>query len=1777
MDIVFLVVLFTIAWLIVKSLLFILSIKYKLNINFTFNRNYLKNVSILKFGQGSIEKSEYDIKIGKIWISSCYVNRNVNERLLICSSNINVKLSSSLRNFSSNRIKIPWYIWLYLNFFGSLNLENIELEMSGQQFKIKQIKLERNSKRLVRVILDDLDYKKNHDEFIGNKFLVSLSPDFETIEFEGDKINLNINLMNYLSGSTKSQNFYSKWLKSIKSIRINKLTLNKRQVFNHLEIYSTNLDYLKINLNCLNDLTLSKNTRLVDNLLIEIFNTGSIYDLVFKCDQSNFYFYLDEIEYALNKFRKVAQNENGSKFSKLFRLEFKLNNFYVSLIDRVQNDIYVLGSSLIDLNTNLKNLIKFECKNFVLFKSSQKPIDKYSNNLFCQSSDLVKLFQWINYKKFNYPGPKRQYEHVWGNLINCNLVKFRFKLTRSKRKIVNIFADQLYIEHSIELFDHILSFISNSSLSNKTKRESIFNLRLNQINLIHIFEKKYFLHFSLEELSLKKYGQLDAFAKSFSCFDTRLTKLSHNESQYSMNQNTINHQKENEKKDLIFLLKSINLNRIDSNYSISMEEALITWSLKSHFTLNETFFNPIRKYLKMFEKDSNPQSHSRDFGLKIFVETNILVNFLFDYSQDSSKKLSLRDQDSGNYRYFNSNIKLIDTLSFTLNKFYYFYSNKMFNLNISEVCSFVNTYDLMSMYPNTSNDSKSHIFLHAHNISVCTDDQNDYLLAQRQNVKTQILKNKILFAKFELVHLIFLFQYDFAKMIDHILNLRKVLYKIHQVAPKKIELNPKEALSVDFVLSIKQIKLVIEDDPFEVKLSYNYSLIADEYMESLKRRQSLDQRRSIRENNLENQALEILLERESRIYIQRSKMVYSSLPRKELFCICIENLELKALSDSEWHGRQKCYEILRKIDQCSPPPPKLDHNTDNFEPALNYLILWCRHIDLCVQDLKFLFRDYTQPFLKINGANFFGKFLASEYQVPFKSKRQVKICVSSELSHLEHCVFEIERYMSPIKFYHDLSSKMAVLHYAYGPCWEGCMAQLNLSLEKIIHPARDPSKPLPWWDKSRLYLHGRLTACVQQCHIIYHVSMDPYNRTEEMRLVWSPLNFDWKNMELSFDGGLDIFLNTESKYDDCLLLHLPNLNAKIKIEWLCKTTMFNKCNEFKTNSNGHNLVVLHAPDKLPLIVNSFEHDSYSQFRSEGLNLFFSFQCRQDNSRNVPTCKFYASTSRFLQKIKNLLSAITRPTKRGNLFGNKRPKKAILSRHFKRVSFTFDLTRINIIYWSSASEQYGIQLESEDYFMNSSFKLDLVPFADKLKRRHKPNWSIQLMKFSVKQTNISLMSPGNANSGKTTNQNESDPFMLEMNERSIKFLDSKPAVKNFFMRIDSITYEREKSCNYNFYSRVGNESANETLTSMSMSSLVPIQVTNCPKHNLSIRNLKAKWNTVNRDVVYILFEIYNKSNRLRQNLSAHILKQYDLFTDQLLQNHILSQYKNQQRLCRKSSELSNGGASVKNKVGTSGENQFEELLKKLDHEKKLNSNVFCGDMPLNQSNWHFDNLIYGFHSTNRMGDILSENVSIQLINSQIKLNLDDSWQNDESFLSFIPKPKRVPSADKQQEYVIISAARANVVQHLHKPVWKSQRCLEKISWSGHLENMQYFATLNNKDVDSEYWLSQELINPTKDLPQNYLIQHGCQIKETRLQLIVPKCHCEFYLVGFYDQIPDDSLYIQNTASTFNLSNLLNPNAEPKTAENCQQYLLDLNPSINEPIDCFTLIHHDVSLA
>lgn len=50
------------------------------------------------------------------------------------------------------------------------------------------------------------------------------------------------------------------------------------------------------------------------------------------------------------------------------------------------------------------------------------------------------------------------------------------------------------------------------------------------------------------------------------------------------------------------------------------------------------------------------------------------------------------------------------------------------------------------------------------------------------------------------------------------------------------------------------------------------------------------------------------------------------------------------------------------------------------------------------------------------------------------------------------------------------------------------------------------------------------------------------------------------------------------------------------------------------------------------------------------------------------------------------------------------------------------------------------------------------------------------------------------------------------------------------------------------------------------------------------------------------------------------------------------------------------------------------------------------------------------------------------------------------------------------YVIVSAAKAEILQRVHRPVWKDHSLVSKTTWVGTLDSMQYYATVSAGKTD-----------------------------------------------------------------------------------------------------------------
>ncbi|KAK3084827.1 hypothetical protein FSP39_019738 [Pinctada imbricata] len=696
------------------------------------------------------------------------------------------------------------------------------------------------------------------------------------------------------------------------------------------------------------------------------------------------------------------------------------------------------------------------------------------------------------------------------------------------------------------------------------------------------------------------------------------------------------------------------------------------------------------------------------------------------------------------------------------------------------------------------------------------------LETERMMEDNLILKtNRAWNISFDSCTIVFPYAYNFAACFDEFVNVFKWIKLVHKVQRKPFTIDSK--LPPDLKLKGKVFMIQLCDDPFEVKLGDNYDLMKDEETEGIKRRRVMDQKiASLRKMGTflpEDKVKDLydsLGKKSSDIYIQRSRQLYATSPmRTKLFTWKMEGLEILALADLSYHGKDNVLKCMKEIDKDSPLPDGLD-----------FLTMWCRTVHLSMDTWTIMLRDYPQPMLEVKDMHLWGKLVGAEQDGTKRAKRFPLVEVAGPWGDMA-----VERNLPALKFYHDFSCDIHSWTMAYGPCWEPALAQYNLCLDLVNKPSVDPSRPMPWWDKSRILLHGRLTASIKQMSWLYHASLDPYNSTEMMDWSWSEVVLDWTNAKIVLKGDLDIYARTASKYDDCRLLHLPNLRLCLKLEWLCLG-----------DANDHHAVMPCAPDKIP-DYSMEEHDSFRAFRSQNLNLDISMDTKplRDTTLNVPSCLFYASTIKFLDKLKLCLLAVTRPIRRGRIFKNTKPKKIQLTRHYKSIKLSVNLHRFNACYWMSFAKQHGSELLADAFVLHLCNDLTLTPVEDGLWHRPAADWSVRYLICDLTDTRSWLQSA----------RTESD-------ELNVSYRN--PVDKSFFISVHRVSYKRGDFNDPNSDPEEERECRQDKMSAT---------------HNVHVYGMKGAWTKHNRNVLLGLYDSYQKAQSLKRNLSADALKGFKI--------------------------------------------------------------------------------------------------------------------------------------------------------------------------------------------------------------------------------------------------------------------------------------------------------------
>ncbi|KAJ2953031.1 hypothetical protein O0L34_g7420 [Tuta absoluta] len=351
-------------------------------------------------------------------------------------------------------------------------------------------------------------------------------------------------------------------------------------------------------------------------------------------------------------------------------------------------------------------------------------------------------------------------------------------------------------------------------------------------------------------------------------------------------------------------------------------------------------------------------------------------------------------------------------------------------------------------------------------------------------------------------------------------------------------------------------------------------------------------------------------------------------------------------------------------------------------------------------------------------------------------------------------------------------------------------------------------------------MHGRLTTKCEKFTCLLHVSLDPYNTTEEMEVTWTDLLLDWTNGKLGFLGELNVFVRTASKYDDCRVLRVPSLKLAVKMGWQCVG-----------DPRDHHAVSPCAPTRLPEYSSNQEHDSYRAFRSQGLDIHLSMDTKPID-RDGPILLLYGSTLRWFESLKLILSGITRPTRRGRVFRNERPRKPQLSRHYRNVSVSLTLHNLQVFYWSSSSMQRGIEMLGVRVTCGSKHHLSLVPTHDGLIRRPRANWTTVYMNCDLNDAEIWLKTPAAVVDDRDSDENSS-------------VLIPQAMEKCYCLSVRRVSYGREAT---------GTGAAP------------------APTHRLAVHDLRGAWTKLNRDLAFALIDTYIKTQQLKKNLSTKALKE-----------------------------------------------------------------------------------------------------------------------------------------------------------------------------------------------------------------------------------------------------------------------------------------------------------------
>ncbi|SCV03105.1 LAMI_0H05512g1_1 [Lachancea mirantina] len=351
-----------------------------------------------------------------------------------------------------------------------------------------------------------------------------------------------------------------------------------------------------------------------------------------------------------------------------------------------------------------------------------------------------------------------------------------------------------------------------------------------------------------------------------------------------------------------------------------------------------------------------------------------------------------------------------------------------------------------------------------------------------------------------------------------------------------------------------------------------------------------------------------------------------------------------------------------------------------------YTFLCPMKVNLETKNWTFLLRDYPLPILSFPNTSIVGDLVFAEKMPSLISKRSIYVPfvpMSDSQAHCTDSIYgaNIVRTINPLKTYMNLVCSVnssVPTNITWGKSLQPGYQSVMAWFDYLTKPPLDPSEKLGFWDKFRLFIHGRLVfkwATDSEMHLNIKGSHDPYSITDE----GAGLSFCWSG---------DTVLSIHESDNPCEFLKITSKNFKLgirdftDIRKIDKTIMdltgavvwkmglifeqgsLKRAGEEKRDSKfrPHYEVDLCNPLFVP---DKKTHDSYRGFRSDFIHMSFGVYSNESSSTANQIFLAPHTMAHFLTWW-GLFSAYTSgPIRQGSLFPDlvQNPKK------FSRALFT----------------------------------------------------------------------------------------------------------------------------------------------------------------------------------------------------------------------------------------------------------------------------------------------------------------------------------------------------------------------------------------------------------------------------------------------------------------------------------------------------------------------------